>query len=103
MGFAQVDTTGRTIDTTGKQNNEVDTIKVGGMIIIRKHDGNEITHEKKEKSETHHHYYRSSNLSTNWWIIDFGFSNYADQTDYSSSEAQDFAPGSTKESLKVKT
>jgi hypothetical protein len=103
MGFAQVDTTGRTTDTTGKQNNEVDTIKVGGMIIIRKHDGNEITHEKKEKSETHHHYYRSSNLSTNWWIIDFGFSNYADQTDYSSSEAQDFAPGSTKESLKVKT
>ena len=32
MGFAQT-------DTTGKQNNEVDTIKVGGMIIIRKHNG----------------------------------------------------------------
>ena len=103
IGFAQVDTTGRQTDTTGKQNNEVDTIKVGGMIIIRKHDGNEIIHEKKEKRETHHHYYKSSNLSTNWWIIDFGFSNYADQTDYSSSEAQSFAPGSAKESLKIKT
>jgi len=97
MGFAQV-------DTTGKQENQVDTIKVGGMIIIRKHNGeNEITHNKKEKSETHHHYYKPSNLSTNWWIIDFGFSNYNDQTNYSSKEAQDFAPQSSKESLNIKT
>jgi len=97
MGFAQV-------DTTGKQNNDVDTIKVGGMIIIRKHNGeNEITQNKKEKSESHHHYYRSSNLSTNWWVIDFGFSNWVDNTDYSSSEAQSFAPKSSKESLKIKT
>jgi hypothetical protein len=98
MGFAQA-------DTTGKQNNEVDTIKVGGMIIIRKHNGeNEITQNKKQKKEsTYHHYYKPSNLSTNWWIIDFGFSNYNDQTNYSSSEAQDFAPQSSKESLKVKT
>ena len=97
MGFAQV-------DTTGKQENQVDTIKVGGMIIIRKHNGeNEISHNKKEKSESHYHYYKPSNLSTNWWIIDFGFSNYNDQTNYSSKEAQDFAPQSSKESLKIKT
>jgi hypothetical protein len=103
MGFAQVDTTGKQTDTTGRQN-EVDTIKVGGMIIIRKHNGeNEITHEKKEKSETHHWYHKTSNLSTNWWIIDFGFSNYNDQTNYSSQEAQDFAPLGSKESLKIKT
>lgn len=104
LGFAQVDTTGKQTDTTGKKENEVDTIKVGGMIIIRKHNGeNEITHGNKEKSEHHHHYYRASNLSTNWWIIDFGFSNYNDQTNYSSQEAQDFAPLSSKESLKIKT
>jgi hypothetical protein len=103
-GFAQVDTTGKQVDTTGKRENEVDTIKVGGMIIIRKHNGeNEITHNKKEKTENHHHYYKPSNLSTNWWIIDFGFSNYNDQTNYSSSEAQSFAPGTSKEALKIKT
>ena len=95
MGFAQT-------DTTGKQN-EVDTIKVGGMIIIRKNNGNEITHEKKEKGETHHGYYKSSNLSTNWWIIDFGFSNFNDQTNYSSQEAQDFAPGTSKEAFRPRT
>jgi len=104
IGFAQVDTTGKQTDTTGKQTNEVDTIKVGGMIIVRKHNGeNEITHNQKEKSETHHWHSKPSNLSTNWWIIDFGFSNYNDKTDYSSSEAQSFAPGSSRESLKVKT
>jgi hypothetical protein len=98
MGFAQV-------DTTGKQNKEVDTIKVGGMIIIRKHNGeNEITQNKKQKKgTTYHHYYKPSNLSTNWWIIDFGFSNYNDQTNYSSQETQDFAPGTNDESLKIKT
>ena len=35
MGFAQT-------DTTGKQNNEVDTIKVGGMIISKHIGENEI-------------------------------------------------------------
>src|SRR4029078_3090922 len=107
-GFAQVDTTGKQQgDTTRKQNNEVDTIKVGGMIIIRKNNGeNEITQNKKQKKEGtnhHYHYYKPSNLSTNWWIIDFGFSNYNDQTNYSSQEAQDFAPLNSKESLKIKT
>lgn len=108
MGFAQVDTAGKQnqADTTRKQNNEVDTIKVGGMIIIRKHGENEITHNKKQNKEGtnhHYHYYKPSNLSTNWWIIDFGFSNYNDQTNYSSQEALDFAPLNSKESLKIKT
>jgi hypothetical protein len=103
IGFAQIDTTGKQTDTTGKQN-EVDTIKVGGMIIIRKHGENEISHQKKEKSEPyHHHYYKSSNLSTNWWIIDFGFSNFNDQTNYSSQEAKDFAPGTSKEAFRPRT
>ena len=52
MGFAQVDTSGKQTDTTGRQNNEADTIKVGGMIIVRKHNGqNEITQNKKQKKE----------------------------------------------------
>jgi hypothetical protein len=96
MGFAQT-------DTTGKQNNEVDTIKVGGMIIIRKHGENEIYKKQKDETTTHHWHSKSSNLTTNWWILDFGFSNYNEQTDYSSSEAQSFAPGTSKESLKIKT
>ncbi len=44
-GFAQK-------DTTGKKSDEPDTIKVGGMIIIRRHDGGrEIVRSRKGKAE----------------------------------------------------
>jgi len=97
------DTTGTVkTDTTG-DSEKVDTIRVGGMIIIKKkgHDDNEkgnpdiviSTHKRSPKS----------NLSTNWWIMDIGFANVVDNTDYSSAETQAFAPGSSKESMKLKS
>ena len=36
------------------------------------------------------------NLTTNWLIVDLGFTNYTDKTNYASAEAQAFAPGGTK-------
>jgi hypothetical protein len=93
------------IDTTIKKTEEPDTIKVGGMIIIRRHDGGkEIIPEKKEKnSTTRRNYSRPSNISTNWLIFDIGFSNYNDKTDYSSQETQSFAPGSSEETMGINT
>ncbi len=99
MGFTQA-------DTTAKQKNEPDTIKVGGMIIIRKTGGGtEIQRNKKNNnaSSSHRKYSRPSNISTNWWILDLGFSNYNDKTNYVSTATQSFAPSSTDESLKLKT
>lgn len=37
---------------------------------------------------------KPSNLSTNWLIVDLGFTNYNDKTNYASATAQAFAPGS---------
>jgi len=102
VGLAQ-DTTGTVkTDTTGA-GEKVDTIRVGGMIIIKKkgQDDNEkgnpdiviSTHKRSPKS----------NLSTNWWIMDIGFANVVDNTDYSSAETQAFAPGSSKETMKLKS
>ncbi len=86
-GFAQA-------DTTGKQNNEPDTIKVGGMLIIRKNGGGrEIIRNRKNEevtSEHHRRYYKASNVSTNWWILDLGFSNFNDNTNYSNALASGF-------------
>src|SRR5438477_2259351 len=99
MGFAQA-------DTTGKHNNEPDTIKVGGMIIIRKNGGGaEIHRNKKDNdvSSTRRKYNKPSNISTNWWILDLGFSNFSDKTNYASAGTQSFAPGSNDESFKLKT
>ena len=39
---------------------------------------------------------KPSNLSTNWLIVDLGFTNYNDNTNYAGATAQAFAPGSQK-------
>lgn len=90
--FAQTDSTGIT--------ERSDTIKVGGMIIIKKHGKNKDDHDIRI---SHHSHHRLSNISTNWWIFDLGFANYNDRTNYGSSAAQAFAPGSSKDHFDLRT
>jgi len=88
-GFAQT-------DTTGKKDN--DTIRIGGMIIVRKPGSNEreiITGDKKVKIPSRK--YKNENITTNWWVFDIGFSGFNDKTDYTSVAAQAFAPGSNED------
>ncbi len=86
-------------DTTGKQNQPPadDTIRIGGMVIIRKAGSK----DRQMKEDTAYKMRnrrgdKPSNLTTNWWIFDFGFSNYSDKTNYSSAAAQAYAPGGNK-------
>lgn len=74
-GFGQVDTTAK------KQ--EPDTIKVGGMVIIRE-KGEDYESRDKERSFriNPRKVGKKSLVSTNWLIMDLGFSNYTDKTDY---------------------
>ncbi|MBL7742483.1 MAG: outer membrane beta-barrel protein [Chitinophagaceae bacterium] len=85
-GFAQT-------DSTVKQ--APDTIKIGGMVIIREKGSQPDKEENKERRglriTTRKNSDKPSNISTNWWIIDLGFSNYVDNTDPSSAAAQSFA------------
>ncbi|MFL5772857.1 MAG: outer membrane beta-barrel protein, partial [Flavisolibacter sp.] len=47
---------------------------------------------------------KPSNLTTNWCIVDLGFANVNDKTNYSSAEAQAFAPGfSSKDQLNYRS
>lgn len=82
-------------DTTGKQNPQNDTIRIGGMIIIRKAGSKDepMSHDK-EYHVNKNHVVKRSNLRTNWAILDIGFSNYSDKTIYGSPAAQAYAPGS---------
>ena len=43
-----------------------------------------------------------SNLSTNWLIVDLGFTNYNDKTNYTGTTAQTFAPGSNSNWFNLK-
>ena len=45
---------------------------------------------------------KPSNLSTNWLIVDLGFTNYNDKTNYASASAQAFAPGSNSNWFNLK-
>src|SRR3982751_6192834 len=80
-------------DSTKTETERVDTIHVGGMIIIKKKG-----EDNKDHSEviiSNRRKYKPSNISTNWVILDLGFANVNDRTNYSSAEAQAFAPGFT--------
>lgn len=65
-------------DTTDKS--KPDTIRIGGMIIIKK-DG---PHERRSTTVTigTKRKQRKSNVSTANWIFDLGFANWVDKTDY---------------------
>lgn len=64
-----------------KTKQEKDTIRIGGMIIIKEgkeNKGREVSvniggDDVKKKR---------SNVTTNWWILDLGFANYNDKTNY---------------------
>jgi len=77
-----------------------DTIRIGGMIIIKKpgKDGK----ENKEVIISNRKRRHNSNVTTNWVILDLGFSNVNDQTNYGSAEAQAFTPGFAKDQLKLR-
>jgi hypothetical protein len=88
-GFAQDSTT----------QTKPDTIKIGGMVIIREPGSKEDRGNKSIHISTRRHD-KQSNLSTNWWIVDLGFSNFSDKTDYTNPAIQTLAPGSDADWLK---
>ena len=77
-GFAQTDTT-----KTG-----TDTLHVGNFMIIKKNK------EQTKTTTTEVHINRkprkSSSVSTNWWIVDIGFANLRDKTNYGSQDAMNY-------------
>ncbi|MDQ3683794.1 MAG: PorT family protein [Bacteroidota bacterium] len=94
-GFAQTDTT---------NNDKADTIKIGGMVIIKRGNKSDTTRKRDISiSNRNRDRKKNANVSTNWWIVDLGFANYSDNTNYSSVGTQAFAPGSTEESFNLKT
>ncbi|WP_162303931.1 porin family protein [Paracnuella aquatica] len=86
-------------DTTKQE--QADTVRIGGMVIIRKN----APGEKGQDGEIRVKPVRKSNskVNTNWWIVDLGFANWSDNTNYSSPAAQAFAPGFDKDGLELRT
>jgi Outer membrane protein beta-barrel domain len=89
-------------DTTVNQQKKPDTLYVGGFIIVKTGDGH---YENKDGSvsvsrATHSH----RNVSTNWLIVDLGFTNYTDNTNYANAIAAGVvAPGIGKEQFNLRS
>jgi Outer membrane protein beta-barrel domain len=96
-GFAQT-------DTTAKQT--PDTIKIGGMIIIREQGGNYDStkkHDRIFRISNRRNNDKPANVSTNWWILDLGFANYVDNTNYPAAISSGFvAPGIGEDQMKAR-
>lgn len=59
-----------------------DTIRVGNMIIVKNKNYNNDKSNGNRSDNYMRRKHRLSNVSTNWGIIDIGFSNYLDNTNY---------------------
>ena len=88
-------------DTSSAPAEKVDTIRIGSLIIVKKGDGR-YTNKDGSVTVTHNRKH-NENVSTNWAIVDLGFSNYTDNTQYGSAAAQQFAPGSNKDQFGLRT
>ena len=84
---------------TDSTEQKADTIRIGNMIIIKKPGRNDDN--DKEARTYRRRNYKPSNVSTNWGIVDLGFANYDDQTNYGGPEASEFAPGMVKSDFKL--
>lgn len=65
----------------GKTKDKKDTIRVGGLIIVKKGKNNKDG-DVSVKIGGDHGKRKNSKISTNWWILDLGFANYNDKTNY---------------------
>ena len=94
-GFSQT-------DTTARRDSQNDTIRIGSMIIIRKPGSNNREVIRDREYKTRNRIIKPSNITTNWGILDLGFSNYEDNTIYGSASTQAYAPGSNNTWFKLK-
>ena len=93
--------TGMAQDSTGKD--KADTIRVGGMIIIKDHK-DDTAKRNRNITISNHKKQKSSNLSTNWWIVDIGFANLKDETNYAQARSSGFVSSDVgKDQLDLKT
>jgi Outer membrane protein beta-barrel domain len=59
-----------------------DTIRIGGMVIVKNGKNKKDKDVNITLGRSNSEKKRKSNVSTNWWILDLGFNNYDDKTNY---------------------
>ncbi|RYD83287.1 MAG: hypothetical protein EOP53_01260 [Sphingobacteriales bacterium] len=104
LGFAQNDST--IVVATEKR----DTIRIGNILIIKKGGKNDDGNNKDVEVKMGRRQPKSnSRISTNWFVVDLGFANFSDNTDYAAATASGFlvnrpgTPEFSKSDFKART
>ncbi len=64
---------------------EGDTIRIGNIVIIKKGKAKKEVDIAMGRNKTKRK--QNANVSTNWWIVDLGYNNYTDKTNYATAGA----------------
>jgi Outer membrane protein beta-barrel domain len=64
------------------KNKQSDTIRIGGIVIIKNGDHKQNKDVNITMGRHNRERKQNANISTNWWIVDLGFANYTDNTNY---------------------
>jgi len=73
-------TTAAAQDEAGKTSTKSDTIRIGGIVIVKKGENKKVKEISVGNAPVPS---RNKKVTTNWGVVDIGFSNYFDKTDYS--------------------
>ncbi|MDB5277810.1 MAG: hypothetical protein JWR61_2765 [Ferruginibacter sp.] len=85
-------------DSTRGRSERSDTIRIGNIVIITNGANHRESGSNTSISMERRRHKKLSNISTNWGIVDLGFANYTDKTNYiAATAAQNLvnAPGSS--------
>ena len=83
-------------DTTAQRKPMNDTIRIGGLIIVKKQGPNSTRNDKEYKPRNP----RRSNRTINWGIVDIGFANVNDKSNYVTATSSGFvAPGINEDKM----
>jgi hypothetical protein len=86
------------IDSAKGRTDRSDTIRIGNIVIITNGANHRESGSNTSISMERRRHRKLSNISTNWGIVDLGFANYDDKTNYAAATAAQNlvnAPGSS--------
>ncbi|MGG9960108.1 outer membrane beta-barrel protein [Ferruginibacter sp. SUN106] len=92
LALAIICTSATAQDSTKKSKS--DTIRIGGIIIVKNGKKDNPGKENKDFNITMGRHdnakKKNANVSTNWWIVDLGFANYTDNTNYTTANTDGY-------------
>jgi hypothetical protein len=92
------------VEVKNNKKNSADTVRVGLITVIYSKKGDSTKSKTASISCCKPAPKKQSKINTNWWVLDLGFANYKDNSNYRNAAFSGFvAPNVKEDQLKLKT